>query len=159
MELFADEPKGRDFANGQEMFAAGKCVACHRFQGSGGLCGPDLGSVAKRFSIRDIVLSICEPSHTIAEQYQASILTLKDGSTLYGRIIYEDAKEIAVAANPYDFGELTRVPIGKVESVELSTVSMMPPATILMMSKDEVSDLMAYLVSGGDKDHSVFRKE
>ena len=159
MELFVDELKGRDFANGQEMFAAGKCVACHRFQGSGGLCGPDLGSVAKRFSIRDIVLSICEPSHTIAEQYQASILTLKDGSTLYGRIIYEDAKEIAVAANPYDFGELTRVPIGKVESVELSTVSMMPPATILMMSKDEVSDLMAYLVSGGDKDHSVFRKE
>jgi putative heme-binding domain-containing protein len=156
MKLFEGELKGRDFDNGKQMFAAGKCIACHRFQGSGGLCGPDLGSIAKRFSVRDIVLAICEPSHTISEQYHASIVTRKDGEAVFGRVIYRNDKEIAVAANPYDFSELTKTPIAEVANVEMSHVSMMPPATILMMSKEEVSDLMAYLLSGGNKRHKLF---
>lgn len=156
MKLFEGELEGRDFDNGKQMYAAGKCIACHRFQGSGGLCGPDLGSIGKRFSVRDIVLAICEPSHTISEQYQASIVTRKDGEAHSGRVIYRDDKEIAVAANPYDFSELTKTPIAEVASVELSHVSMMPPATIQMMSKEEVSDLMAYLLSGGNKRHKMF---
>ena len=100
--------------------------------------------------------SICEPSHTISEQYQASVITRKDGDAIYGRVIYRDDKEIAVASNPYDFSELTKTPVEQVEKVELSHVSMMPPATIMMMSEEELADLMAYLISGGDKRHRVF---
>ena len=157
MKLFATELTARDYENGKKMFSAGRCVACHRFQGSGGYSGPDLGSVAKRYSIRDILVSICEPSQSISEQYQASKVTLKEGRTLYGRVIYRDDKEIAVAANSYDFSALTKSPIGNVASVEPSQVSMMPPATIIMMNKDELSDLMAYLISGGDPKHKVFK--
>jgi putative heme-binding domain-containing protein len=157
MKLFATELTARDYENGKKMFSAGRCVACHRFQGSGGYSGPDLGSVAKRYSIRDILVSICEPSQSISEQYQASKVTLKEGRTLYGRVIYRDEKEIAVAANPYDFSALSKSPIGNVASVEPSQVSMMPPATIIMMNKDELSDLMAYLISGGDPKHKVFK--
>lgn len=157
MQLFETELVARDFERGEEMFSAGRCVVCHRFQGSGGLCGPDLGSVAKRFSIRDIVVSICEPNHTISEQYQASIVTRTDGSAVFGRVIYKNDEEIAVASNPYDFGDLTRVPIGQIAKVELATVSMMPAGTIVMMNKEEVSDLMAYLLSGGDRRHKVFQ--
>ena len=157
MKLFATEPTAMDYENGKKMFSAGRCVACHRFQGSGGYSGPDLGSVAKRYSIRDILVSICEPSQSISEQYQASKVLLKEGGVLYGRVIYRDEKEIAVAANPYDFSALTKSPIGNVASVEPSQVSMMPPATIAMMNKDELSDLIAYLISGGDPKHKVFK--
>ena len=157
MKLFATEPTAMDYENGKKMFSAGRCVACHRFQGSGGYSGPDLGSVAKRYSIRDILVSICEPSQSISEQYQASKVLLKEGGVLYGRVIYRDEKEIAVAANPYDFSALTKSPIGNVASVEPSQVSMMPPATIAMMNKDELSDLIAYLISGGDPKHQVFK--
>ncbi len=157
LELFKTGLEARDFENGKKMFSAGKCVACHRFQGSGGYSGPDLGSVAKRYTIRDILVSICEPSQSISEQYQASKVVLKAGGILYGRIIYRDDKEIAVAANPFDFSVLTRSPIGNVASVEPSQVSMMPPATITMMNKDELSDLIAYLISGGDPKHKVFK--
>lgn len=156
MALFDEELEGRDFDNGKLMYSAGKCIACHRFQGTGGFCGPDLGAVGSRFSLRDIVLSICEPSHTISEQYQASVVTRTDGDAIYGRVIYRNDQEIAVASNPYDFSELTKTPIAEVAKVELSHVSMMPPATILMMSKEELADLMAYLISGGDKRHRVF---
>lgn len=159
MALFQNELAARDYENGKQMFAAGRCVACHRFRESGGYCGPDLGSVAKRYSIRDILVAICEPSQSISEQYQASKVSLRGGRVLYGRIIYRNDKELAVATNAYDFGALTKVPSGDVENVEPSEVSMMPPATIALMNKDEVADLIAYLVSGGDPRHKVFQKK
>ena len=33
---------------------------------------------------------------------------------------------------------------------------MMPPATIFTMNKDELMDLVAYLISGGDRKHEAF---
>ncbi len=32
--------KGRNFENGQKMFAATRCIICHRFGGDGGATGP-----------------------------------------------------------------------------------------------------------------------
>ena len=156
MALFKDGLSGRNFNQGKKMFSAGKCVACHRFQGSGGYSGPDLGSVAKRYSIKDILIAICEPSQSISEQYQASVVTLKDGSSVYGRIIYRNEKETAVAVNPFNFATLEKVPADQIAKVELSQVSMMPPAMIMAMNAEELTDLMAYLISGGDKKHAVF---
>lgn len=140
------------------MFQAGQCVLCHRFAGEGGRCGPDLGSVGKRFSIEAIASSICAPNEVIAEQYQASVVTMQDGEELHGRVIYRDEGELAVATNAYDFADLTKVPSGEVASVELSPLSMMPPNTIGQMNADEVRDLIAYLVSGGNRRHKVFAK-
>ncbi|BCX46761.1 hypothetical protein HAHE_06690 [Haloferula helveola] len=156
MKLFEEPLKGRDYENGKRMFSAGRCVACHRIEGSGGYAGPDLGSVGRRYSIRDIVVAICEPSDSISEQYQASTVTLKDGGSLYGRLIYRNDEEVAVAPNPYDLGELVKAPMADVEKVEFSQVSIMPPGTIALMNADELKDLMAYLISGGDRRHRVF---
>lgn len=154
--LFEGELEGRDHANGEKMFSAGRCVLCHRFRGVGGHSGPDLGSVGQRFSVNDIVTSICEPNAVIAEQFQASVVTKKDGGQVVGRIILEDENEVAVASNPFDFSQLTRIARADVASIELSPVSLMPPAMIAAMNADEVRDLVAYLVSGGDKKHRVF---
>ena len=158
MEACEDQLVGRDFQNGKAMFQAGQCVLCHRFAGEGGRCGPDLGSVGKRFSVASIASSICAPNEIIAEQYQASVVTMKDGEELHGRVIYRDEGELAVATNAYDFADLTKVPSSEVASVALSPLSMMPPNTIGQMNADEVRDLIAYLVSGGNRRHKVFAK-
>lgn len=157
MELFSEELNGRNFENGKKMFSAGRCIACHRFQGEGGYSGPDLGSVAQRYSIRDILVAICEPSDSISEQYQASMVKLKDGNALYGRIIYKNDSEIAVAQNPFQLGEVTKAAMEKVEKIEPSQVSMMPPGTISSMNKEELTDLIAYLLSGGNRKHAAFK--
>lgn len=159
MKLFESPLRGRDFENGKKMFSAGRCVACHRFSGSGGYSGPDLGSVGNRYSIRDILVAICEPSQSISEQYQASTITLKDGSGLYGRLIYRNDKEIAVAPNPFNFGDLQKKPAHLVEKIEPSQMSMMPAGTINAMNDEELKDLIAYLVSGGNKKHEAFQRK
>ena len=158
MKLFEADLRARDFENGKKMFSAGMCIACHRFAGEGGVTGPDLGSLGNRFSIRDILVAICEPSASISEQYMASIVKLKGGDTLSGRLILRNDKEVAVASNPFDLNQLTKAPADKVESIEFSQVSIMPPGMISGMNRDELMDLMAYLLSGGDAAHKVFKK-
>ena len=49
---------------------------------SGGLSG-----VAGRFSVRDLLESIVQPSKTISDQYQAVIIAMADGRTVTGRIV------------------------------------------------------------------------
>tara|TARA_B100001093_G_scaffold505641_1_gene563302 strand:- start:191 stop:547 length:357 start_codon:yes stop_codon:yes gene_type:complete len=89
----------------------------------------------------------------------ASAVSLKDGGSLYGRIIYKNEKEIAVAPNPYNLGELVKKSAESVKSIEPSQISMMPPGMIASMNKDELRDLMAYLISGGNKKHAVFQNK
>ena len=157
MKLFAPELHGRDFENGKTMFSAGLCIACHRFGGEGGVTGPDLGSLGSRYSIRDILVAICEPSASISEQYMASTVRLKDGGALYGRLIIRNDKEVGVTSNPFDLNQVTKAPADKLESIEFSNVSIMPPGTISGMNRDELMDLMAYLLSGGDAQHKSFK--
>ncbi len=157
--LFKSPLEKRSYQNGKRMFAAGRCIACHRFEGTGGYSGPDLGSVGKRYSIDDILVSIIDPSNSISEQYQASKVQLKNGTTQYGRIIFQNDQELAVASNPYDFGKITRTPSIQVHQIEASQTSLMPPGTIFGMNQEELKDLIAYLISGGNRRHKVFQQE
>ena len=159
MNLFEADLRGRDFENGKKMFSAGLCIACHRVGGEGGHSGPDLGSLGSRYSIRDILVAICEPSASISEQYMASVVKLKDGDPLYGRLILRNDKEVGVASNPFDLNQITKAAAEKVESIEFSQASIMPPGMIEGMNRDELMDLMAYLLSGGDSWHKTFKKE
>lgn len=159
MKLFEQELSGRNFANGKTMFAAGRCIACHRFEGEGGHSGPDLGSVGQRFSIRDILVAICEPNQSISEQYMASVVTLKDGSSLYGRLIYQNEKGVGVATNPFDLNIVQKAPADQVVRVHFSQASLMPPGMINGMNGEELRDLIAYLISAGNAGHAAFRKK
>jgi hypothetical protein len=72
-------------------------------------------------------------------------------------LIYQNDEEIAVAPNPFDYSQLSKAPAKQVEKVELSQISMMPPGMIAAMNKDELMDLIAYLVSGGEPEHEAFK--
>src|SRR5207245_6839918 len=56
----------RDFDRGRKLFAEAQCFACHRFDNEGGANGPDLTGTAGRFSVRDLLESIVEPSKVIS---------------------------------------------------------------------------------------------
>ena len=89
----------------------------------------------------------------------ASVVKLKDGDPLYGRLILRNDKEVGVASNPFDLNQITKAAAEKVESIEFSQASIMPPGMIEGMNRDELMDLMAYLLSGGDSWHKTFKKE
>src|SRR4030095_14291068 len=62
--------QGRSFGSGKAAFNDAQCLACHRFGNEGGAVGPDLTGIASRFTRRDILDSILEPSKVLSDQYQ-----------------------------------------------------------------------------------------
>ncbi|MFK8115658.1 MAG: heme-binding protein [Rubripirellula sp.] len=147
----------RDFKNGRKMFGVGACYACHRFNNEGGAVGPDLTSARGKFSPIDMLETIINPSKEISDQYSASTFLLSDGRVLTGRIMnLRDGYWINT--DMMQPSTVTKVPSADVESIKPSSVSMMPNGLLNTMTRNDVLDLMAYLLSAGDPDHELFGK-
>lgn len=147
---------GRNFENGRQMFGAGTCYVCHRFNNEGGAVGPDLTSAAGKFSPRDLLESIIDPGKEISSQYGASIFSMKDGSQIIGRIMNLKEDDYRITTDMMKPSDITTVKASEVTSIEPSPVSMMPPGLLSTMSPDDILDLLAYLLSGGNPDHELF---
>jgi putative heme-binding domain-containing protein len=148
----------RNFANGRNMFGAATCFACHRFNNEGGAVGPDLTSVAGKYSPRDLLEHILEPSKEISDQYGSTVFTLQDGGTVIGRIANMKENIMMVCTNMMDPNNFTNVDARKVVRTEESKISMMPPGLLFMLKEDDILDLMAYLLSKGNPDDPMFVK-
>jgi len=148
---------GRDFERGRNMYLATSCNRCHTMQGEGASTGPDLTQLGTRFTPRDILEAIIEPSKVISDQYGATVLQLKNGKSIVGRIMNETSQAYMVSQNPFVPDAIEEVPKSEVVSTKPSTVSVMLPGLINSLNEEELRDLMAYLVSGGNKDHEVFQ--
>ena len=53
---------------------------------------------------------------------------------------------------------VTKVKAENLTSIEPSAISMMPPGLLNTMDKEDILDLMAYLIAGGKSDHQLFAK-
>jgi putative heme-binding domain-containing protein len=148
----------RDFANGRNMFGAATCFACHRFNNEGGAVGPDLTSVAGKYSPRDLLEHILEPNKEISDQYGSTVFTKKDGSQVVGRIANMKENIMMVCTNMMDPNNFTNVDARDVVKTEESKISMMPPGLLFMLKEDDILDLLAYLLSKGNPEDPMFVK-
>ncbi len=153
------ELRGRDFENGRRMFAAAKCMTCHRFDGRGGATGPDLTSVSGRFSIRDLAEAMVEPSKIISDQYRASVIETERGQVVTGRIVAEDNEHLTVQTHPEDANQIAYIKKGDVRQLTPSHTSLMPEKLLDSLNRDEVLDLFAYLLSRGNPQDLMFAGE
>jgi len=149
----------RNFEQGKLMFAAGRCNLCHMVRGEGGAIGPDLTQLGTRFSAKDMLESIIEPNKTVSDQYAATVFTMKDGTSILGRLISENGSSYSVSQNPFAPETLREVPKADVVSTKYSYISTMYPGLINGMNEDELRDLIAYLMAGGNEQHEIYKKQ
>ncbi|VTS01706.1 c-type cytochrome [Tuwongella immobilis] len=150
--------KGRDFDKGRKLFGEANCFACHRYSDEGGAQGPDLTGVAGRFGPKDLLESILDPNKEISDQYAAVEITTDDDRLIIGRIINLSGDGIILNTNMLDPNSQTTVDRKRVESMALSKVSMMPKGLLDTLNEDEIMDLLAYLLSRGDRKSPMFQK-
>jgi len=146
----------RDFEQGQMMYSAVLCNACHRMASEGGNIGPDLTAIATRFSKNEILSAIDSPSAEISDQYEATVLTLVDGQKVIGRILGQENGQILINQNPYDPSQEIKIDTSRVQYREASPVSTMPSRLFDRLNEQEVADLMAYLLSSADPKHDCY---
>jgi putative heme-binding domain-containing protein len=149
--------KKRDFANGEAMFRSTMCLTCHRFNGDGGGIGPDITGAANRYTMRDLMENIVEPSKVVSDQYDSQLIEKKDGTSLLGRIVVEEDGKLLVMTNPFAPNDLVSVRRNEVTSIKTQPVSLMPPGLINALNQDELLDLLAYIMTGGNPDDPAFQ--
>jgi putative heme-binding domain-containing protein len=160
MEEFAAELsaawRGRSFAKGKQAFADAQCLACHRFGNEGGALGPDLTAIASRFTRRDVLESILEPSKVLSEQFLNTRFFLKNGEDVTGRVLDENDRRVEVLTEPLS---QTKTEVRKADIVrrEPSKVSPMPAALVNTLTKAEVLDLLAYIESAGNATAAAYK--
>jgi putative heme-binding domain-containing protein len=118
------------------------CSQCHSTDGSGDMAGPDLATAGDKFSRADLIRSVMEPSANIMAGFSLSIVKTKGGETLSGIVKKSSTTGLVLAG----VGELRhRVARAEIKEQSTSPVSMMPPGLHAALSKDEFTDLIAYL--------------
>jgi putative heme-binding domain-containing protein len=148
----------RDFDRGRRLFGEAQCFVCHRFDNEGGAQAPDLTVLAGRYSVRDVLEKVMDPNKFVSDQYAAVVFTMKDGKTITGRIVNHNGNNITVMTNMLDPNGLVNVNDQKVDTIEKSKVSMMPEGLLNTFKEDEILDLVAYLLSRGDRNNKMFQK-
>ncbi|MBA4187368.1 MAG: heme-binding protein [Planctomycetaceae bacterium] len=149
---------GRDFERGRKLFATGKCFACHRFDNEGGSNGPDLTGVSGRFSARDLLESILDPSKEVSDQYGAVEIRTTDERIVIGRIVNLNTDNVMVNTDMMNPGSTVSVDRKLIEVMKPSKISMMPSGLVDTFKEDEVLDMLAYVLSRGDRKHAMFAK-
>jgi len=147
--------KGRSFEKGKQAFNDAQCIACHRFGNEGGSVGPELAAASSKYTRRDILESILEPSKVVSEQYQNTALTLKNGDDVSGRVVEENSRRLVMVTDPL---KQTQQEIQKNEIKERkpSKVSPMPEGLANILTREEILDLLAYIESAGKPTAAAF---
>jgi len=149
---------GRNFEKGKQAFVDAQCLACHRFGNEGGGVGPDLTAVSTRFSRRDLLESILEPSKIVSEQFQNTVAELKNGEDVTGRLVSESATELVFVPDQLHPENRISVKTSEVVKRGFSKLSPMPEGLVNVLSKDDILDLIAFMESAGRREHAVFKK-
>jgi putative heme-binding domain-containing protein len=148
---------GRNYEQGRAMFSAAACVACHRLGDLGiGTAAPNLTQSGSRYTERDLLQSIIEPSATINENFAATRYELRDGSALVGYPAFEEGAELLITTNLMLPNALTLVKSADVKSKGPSPTSLMPAGLVNGLNEDELRDLVAFILSGGNRNHAMF---
>jgi len=157
LQLAGNGLKDRNFENGRSLFHSTACFSCHLFAGAGGGVGPNLTEAASRYSLRDLLENIVDPSKVISDQYGSEQVELTDGSSLIGRA-YEENGRIHVVYDPRNPDEKESAELSKVRARRPYPVSLMPNGLLNAMNADEVLNLLAYIQSAGNPNHPAFKK-
>jgi putative membrane-bound dehydrogenase-like protein len=137
---------GGDVTRGREVFFGKKagCTACHTIQSTGGKVGPDLSKIGSIRASRDLLEAIVFPSATFARGYEPFLIRSKDGAVYDGLIVRETAESI-VLFTPDRVEK--RIPRTSIDEIRQGKISVMPQGLDAQITRDELRDLVAFLVS------------
>lgn len=142
---YAMENEG-DANRGEQLFLHHRklvCTNCHNITGKE-KSGPNLEGISDKFSRQQLIEEVLFPSKSIKPGFEQVIIATRDGRTHVGRIerVNKSVHRIIDAT-----GKQKDIPSAEVELKTVSAVSLMPDNLVSMISREQFSDLMAYLQS------------
>ncbi|MCA9062418.1 MAG: ThuA domain-containing protein [Planctomycetaceae bacterium] len=163
---FADDirrvSQHRDFNSGKQLFTTLGCAQCHRLSNaaaagtSGQAVGPNIDDTVKKYkrNANDVLREILDSSRNIDEKYRQVIVALEDGKTHTGVIASEDDNTLTLLSGSPP--QMLQIPKRSIDDRAVSTVSIMPVGLLNTLDKEQILDLLAYLLAGGNEKDPAF---
>jgi len=145
LDAFQDALNGGNRNAGRNFFLRNttvQCTRCHAINGTGGIVGPDLGTIGDVLTREQLLQALIEPSARLAPGFGVVTLTLKDNLVVSGILMAETKSELTLKTSD---AEPLKVPVSRISKRE-NTPSSMPPMPTLM-TKREIRDVVEYLSS------------
>jgi putative membrane-bound dehydrogenase-like protein len=134
-----------DLKLGKEIFfGRGTCFACHKVGDKGINIGPDLQGINARRDMDYIIKSIIDPNAYIVEGYQQTVLTMENGSQLFGMVQEETGKEITLYLPT---GKKKIVNVADIKKRDDNPNSGMPASFSHTLSSKDIADMSAWIMS------------
>ena len=144
-----------DVERGRALFRR-TCAACHKLEGVGNQFGPELTQLDPKWQAADLLKEMLEPSAKINEKFQTTVFQLDSGKTVSGLIVEETPTAYKVIENPLAKAEPIEIAKDEVVAQKKSPISLMPKGLLDKLTREEILDLVAYIVAKGDKSHSLY---
>jgi putative heme-binding domain-containing protein len=151
--------KGRSFVHGRELFRTASCISCHKMGDRGADFGPELAKLSADMKPLDILKHILEPSLKIDEKYRSTTILTDDGRSITGLVVAETPAEVSIVENPLAKADPLRIPTNAIDERTTSATSIMPKGLLDKLSRDEVLDLVAYVIARGQESSCLFNPD
>jgi putative membrane-bound dehydrogenase-like protein len=169
----------RNFHQGQLLFNKLACAQCHKMTGADPTpmallhqahaghshgpsltVGPDLAEVVKKHKgdPKVVLREILEPSLNVEEKYRKFMFEMESGVYVIGNIVTEDKESVTVQTGP-TADHQQKILKKEIESKRPSPVSIMPAGILNTLDKEQILDLLAYVLATGKFDQPAFQKK
>ena len=90
--------------------------------------------------------------------YQPTIFEMKSGDVFVGYVANLNQHLVKIVEDMFEPGRFRNLKVADIANKKPSPTSMMPSGLLSTLTEAEVQDLIAYLRSGGNPDHPLFKK-
>jgi cytochrome c oxidase cbb3-type subunit 3 len=132
-------------------FGKAECSTCHTANGEGGFIASDLSGYASGKMADEIRSAIVDPNKNLDPRKRTVVVTLADGNHLTGMARNEDNFSLQLQTLDGAFHLLTK---SELKNVEHQNSSLMPGDYGSRLTRQEIDELIGYLISIAP-DHST----
>jgi putative heme-binding domain-containing protein len=127
--------------------------------GAGNEFGPDLTKLDPKLRApAEVLHDVLEPSFRINEKFQTTAFELNSGKTVQGLVLEETGDRVKLIENPLAKAEPLTLKKSDIAEQKKLPTSLMPKGLLDKLTRDEILDLVAYVVAAGDPKHPFFQE-
>tara|TARA_R110002049_G_scaffold285698_4_gene466942 strand:+ start:55531 stop:59199 length:3669 start_codon:yes stop_codon:yes gene_type:complete len=132
-----------NLTNGHRLFQK-TCGTCHKLFGEGHSIGPDLTG-ANRRNLTYMLTSVIDPSAAVPADFQLTNVLTVDGRVISGVVTQQSEAMITMQTAT----ESIQISPDDIETLKVSSQSMMPDGLLEKLSETQVQDLFAWMMGDG----------
>jgi putative heme-binding domain-containing protein len=132
-----------DSARGKALVESSACFDCHRIGDRGSRVGPDLSDIGSRRTPDRLRQALVAPDEEVVPENRSVRLVTKDGATITGRLLNQDAISVQLINQKEELKTYLRATLREYAIIDKGLM----PSVEGKLTSQQVADIVTYLSS------------